>query len=554
MLESLSVRNFVLIEKLDVDFTSGFTILSGETGAGKSILLGALGLVMGNRADVDLIRSGTDKLSVTATFSAPQKESPINTIAKENDIEIDGSIIIKRSLNADGKSKIFINDQPISLKLLKEFASELVEIHGQFDNQGLLNQANHIGILDNYGKYFQKIEQVRDFYNQYKQATQNRIKALQQLEQSKQEENNLKAWVDELQKLKPISGEEEDLGKRRAEIMNSEKIIESFNLAYSSLMREFDIFASLRRAEGAISRINNLLDNKYSNIAETLEQAVINLDESVRQIEDASANLNYNANEADQIEQRLFALRAAARKHQVSVDELPQKLQEMQEKLAAIENGEDNLISLTKIEEKTRLQYLTAAKELSEKRKQAANLLDKKVMKELPPLKMEKAKFVTAIEELPENQWNSSGIDNISFTVSTNPNSPQGPLNKIASGGELARFMLALKVNLAAENEQKTMIFDEVDSGIGGATAEAVGTRLRDLAKKAQVLVVTHSPQVAACGQNHFKVFKQTQNNITTTYIKLLSAKEREEEIARMLAGEKISDEARAAAKVLIKS
>jgi len=554
MLESLSVRNFVLIEKLDVDFTSGFTILSGETGAGKSILLGALGLVMGNRADVDLIRSGTDKLSVTATFSAPQKESPINTIAKENDIEIDGSIIIKRSLNADGKSKIFINDQPISLKLLKEFASELVEIHGQFDNQGLLNQANHIEILDNYGKYFQKIEQVRDFYNQYKQATQNRIKALQQLEQSKQEENNLKAWVDELQKLKPISGEEEDLGKRRAEIMNSEKIIESFNLAYSSLMREFDIFASLRRAEGAISRINNLLDNKYSNIAETLEQAVINLDESVRQIEDASANLNYNANEADQIEQRLFALRAAARKHQVSVDELPQKLQEMQEKLAAIENGEDNLISLTKIEEKTRLQYLTAAKELSEKRKQAANLLDKKVMKELPPLKMEKAKFVTTIEELPENQWNSSGIDNISFTVSTNPNSPQGPLNKIASGGELARFMLALKVNLAAENEQKTMIFDEVDSGIGGATAEAVGTRLRDLAKKAQVLVVTHSPQVAACGQNHFKVFKQTQNNITTTYIKLLSAKEREEEIARMLAGEKISDEARAAAKVLIKS
>lgn len=554
MLESLSVRNFVLIEKLDVDFTSGFTILSGETGAGKSILLGALGLVMGNRADVDLIRSGTDKLSVTATFSAPQKESPINTIAKENDIEIDGSIIIKRSLNADGKSKIFINDQPISLKLLKEFASELVEIHGQFDNQGLLNQANHIGILDNYGKYFQKIEQVRDFYNQYKQATQNRIKALQQLEQSKQEENNLKAWVDELQKLKPISGEEEDLGKRRAEIMNSEKIIESFNLAYSSLMREFDIFASLRRAEGAISRINNLLDNKYSNIAETLEQAVINLDESVRQIEDASANLNYNANEADQIEQRLFALRAAARKHQVSADELPQKLQEMQEKLAAIENGEDNLISLTKIEEKTRLQYLTAAKELSEKRQQAANLLDKKVMKELPPLKMEKAKFVTTIEELPENQWNSSGIDNISFTVSTNPNSPQGPLNKIASGGELARFMLALKVNLAAENEQKTMIFDEVDSGIGGATAEAVGTRLRDLAKKAQVLVVTHSPQVAACGQNHFKVFKQTQNNITTTYIKLLSAKEREEEIARMLAGEKISDEARAAAKVLIKS
>ncbi|MBP5399504.1 MAG: DNA repair protein RecN [Alphaproteobacteria bacterium] len=554
MLESLSVRNFVLIEKLDVDFTSGFTILSGETGAGKSILLGALGLVMGNRADVDLIRNGTDKLSVTATFSAPSSKSNINTIAKENDIEIDGSIIIKRSLSADGKSKIFINDQPVSLKLLKEFASELVEIHGQFDNQGLLNQANHIGILDNYGNYPAKLEQVKNFYNQYKQAVNNRIKALQQLEHSRQEEDNLKAWVDELQKLKPVLGEEESLSKRRTEIMNSEKIMESFNLAYSSLTQEYDIFSSIRRAENAISRINNLLDNKYGEIADTLEQSIINLDESVRQIEDATAGLSYNANEADQIEQRLFALRSAARKHQVSIDDLPQKLQEMQEKLATIENGEDNLLELSKIEEKMRLQYLQSAKELSKLRHQAASKLDEKVMAELPPLKMEKATFITKIEELPESQWNSFGTDNVSFTVSTNPNSPQGPLNKIASGGELARFMLALKVNLAADKEQKTMIFDEVDAGIGGATAQAVGTRLRDLAEKEQVLVVTHSPQVAACGQSHFKVFKQTENNITTTYITLLSSKEREEEIARMLAGEKISDEARAAAKVLIKS
>ena len=226
----------------------------------------------------------------------------------------------------------------------------------------------------------------------------------------------------------------------------------------------------------------------------------------------------------------------------------------MQEKLAAIENGEDNLLELSKIEEKIRLQYLQSAKELSQLRHQTANNLDKKVMAELPPLKMEKATFITKIEELPENQWNSLGLDNVSFTVSTNPNSPQGPLNKIASGGELARFMLALKVNLAAQKEQKTMIFDEVDSGIGGATAQAVGARLLDLAKKEQVLVVTHSPQVAACGQNHLKVFKQTQNNITTTYITPLSPKEREEEIARMLAGEQISNEARAAAKVLINS
>ena len=554
MLESLSVRNFVLIEKLDMDFTSGFTILSGETGAGKSILLDALGLILGNRADTGLVRLGAEKLSVIATFSLPQKESAIAKLAKENDIELDGSLIIKRTLSTDGKSKIFINDQPVSLKLLKEIGEELVEIHGQFDNQGLLNPANHIAILDNYGGYEKNLQQVKNLYTQYSQAIKDKIETQKKLELSRQEEENLRHWVDELQKLKPVTGEEEELTKRRTEIINSEKLVESFNYAYSSLTQEFDIFSAVRHAQSAIDKINNILDNKYSDIADTLEQSVINLDEAVRQIEDASSNLNYNANEADSIEQRLFALRAAARKHQVAIDDLPQKLSEMQQQLSNIENNEDLLLQKSKAEEKLRLEYLQAAKELSLCRRKAAMQLDKKVMQELPPLKMDKANFVTQIEELPETQWNSKGIDNVCFTVATNPNSPQGPLNKIASGGELARFMLALKVNLAAEEDPKTMIFDEVDAGIGGATAQAVGERLLALSQKAQVLVVTHSPQVASCGQSHFRVFKNTENNITTTYVTLLSKTEREEEIARMLAGEKISDEARAAAKVLIKS
>ena len=554
MLESLSVRNFVLIEKLDMDFTSGFTILSGETGAGKSILLDALGLILGNRAEVGLIRQGADKLSVTAVFSLPKKDNNITKIAQENDLELDNSIIIKRTLTSDGKSKIFVNDQQISLKLLKELGAELVEIHGQFDNQGLLNPANHITILDNYGNYSFQLEHVKTLYNQYTQASKNRAEAQKKLELSRMEEDNLKHWVDELQKLKPLQGEEESLTRKRTEIINSEKLVESFNYAYSSLTREYDLLSAIRRAQSAVDKINNILDNKYSDIADALEQSVINLDDAVQQIENASSDLNYNENEADNIEQRLFALRAAARKHQVSIDELPQKLLEMQQQLSNIENNEDLLLQMSKEEEKLRLEYLQAAKNISKIRHQTAKELDKKIMQELPPLKMEKANFVTQIEELPETQWNSKGIDSVCFTVSTNPNSPQGPLNKIASGGELARFMLALKVNLATEEEPKTMIFDEVDSGIGGATAQAVGERLRKLSQTAQVFVVTHSPQVASCGQNHFKVFKQTQNNITTTYIALLSPKEREEEIARMLAGEKISDEARAAAKVLIKS
>lgn len=554
MLESLSVRNVVLIDKLDIEFAGGLSILSGETGAGKSVLLDSLGLVLGQRADTALIRSGTDKLSVTAVFSALPPDSPLAALAEENDIELEDSLVVKRTVAADGKSKIFINDQPVSLKLLKEFGAGLVEIHGQFDNQGLLNPANHLEILDGYGQYPAELNEVRTAYEKYRQAGKERREAEICLRNSREEEDNLRHWVDELIKLKPVVGEEDELNRRRSEIMNAEKLVESLNAAYSALNGTTDVVSAIRRAQSAVDKADTIVDGKYRDIADVLEQALINAEEAVRSIEDASSDLSYNRNEAENIEQRLFALRDAARKHQVGIDELPRKLEEMQQRLSAVELGEDRLTSLLREEERCRSDYLEKAGSLSALRRQTAEELDKNIMRELPPLKMEKARFITLVEKLPESGWSPTGIDNVCFTVSTNPNSPQGPLNKIASGGELARFMLALKVNLVKTAGSMTMVFDEVDAGIGGATAQAVGSRLAALAENVQVLLVTHSPQVAACGSHHFKVEKKTQNNITTTYVSLLSEEEREEEVARMLAGEKITDEARAAAKVLIKS
>ena len=552
MLQTLSIRNVVLIDKLDLDFTSGLSVLTGETGAGKSILLDSLGLILGNRAETSLIRHGEDKLSVTALFSLPQKGNPIYDLLSDNEIEIEDELIIKRTLNKDGKGKIFINDQPVSVKLLREIGRNLVEVHGQFDNQGLLNPASHRFVLDAYGAYAELLEQTKNTYHEYKAARKNREQAETDIEKAKTEEDNLHHWVSELEKISPQAGEEEELTNRRLELMNAEKIIESLNYAYSVLTQGNDVQSALRHAQSAMYKINDMVGGKYSGIIDSLEQAMIEAGEAVNEIENASENISMSTGELEEIESRLFALRGLARKHQTSIDELPTILSEFKQKLSNIEFGEEGIIALRKQEEQAKLAYIKAANELSSARKAAALKLDTAVMTELPPLKMEKASFVTMVEKTEENSWNENGFDNVYFTVATNPNSPQGALNKIASGGELSRFMLALKVNLAQSSNVETMIFDEVDAGIGGATAQAVGDRLSRLAQGVQVLVVTHSPQVAAKGNNHFKVEKSTQNNITTTNVRCLCSNDKCEEIARMLAGEIISDEARAAAKVLL--
>ena len=552
MLQTLSIRNVVLIDKLDLDFSKGLSVLTGETGAGKSILLDSLGLILGNRAETSLIRHGEDKLSVTASFSLPALGNPIYELLHENEIEIEDELIIKRTLNTDGKGKIFINDQPVSVKLLREIGHNLVEVHGQFDNQGLLNSSTHRNVLDAYGAYWDLLQNTKTTYQEYKSARHSRGQAEEDIERAKTEEENLRHWVAELEKISPQKGEEEELTNRRLELMNAEKIIDSLNNAYSSLTQGSDVLSALRHSQSAMYKVNDMVGGKYSDIIDSLEQAMIETNEAISQIENASENISTSTGELEEIESRLFALRAIARKHQVSIDDLQNTLADFKQKLTNIEFGEEGLITLRKLEEQAKLNYIKAANELSSARKASAIKLDSNVMAELPPLKMEKARFVTVVEKCDDNSWNENGFDNVYFTVATNPNSPQGALNKIASGGELSRFMLALKVNLAQSSNVETMIFDEVDAGIGGATAQAVGERLSRLAQDVQVLVVTHSPQVAAKGSCHYKVEKSTQNNITTTSVRELCSGEKCEEIARMLAGEVISDEARAAAKVLL--
>lgn len=552
MLQSLSIRNVVLIDKLDIDFKPHLSVLTGETGAGKSILLDSLGLVLGKRAETSLIRQGEDKLSVTAVFDAEPDNKPLNEILRENELDVGDEMIIKRTLNRDGKGKIFFNDQPISAKLLKDIGRCLVEIHGQFDNQGLLNPASHRGVLDAYGNYAELLTKVKAAYQQYKAALRAREQAENDICRAKEEEDNLRHWVRELEQLKPHKGEEEELSQKRQELMHAEKIVESLNFAYGALTQGRDVQSALRQAQAAIDRANQYVDGRYAEIYDALDRALIEAADAQERIETASQDINLDSSEQEKIDERLFMLKDIARKHGVSVDDLEDTLAQFKSRLNAIELGEDGLSALRQAEQAARQAYLQAANELHQARVTAAAKLDAAVMRELPPLKMEKARFVTMVEKQGEDNWTENGFDNISFTVATNPNSPQGPLNKIASGGELSRFMLALKVNLAASSDVCSMVFDEVDAGIGGATAKAVGERLARLGDTVQVLVVTHSPQVAAGGSTHFKVSKQTVDNVTTTEVHELSPDERREEIARMLAGEKITDEARAAAEVLL--
>lgn len=552
MLKALSIRNVVLIDKLDLDFSESLSVFSGETGAGKSILLDSLGLLLGSRADTGLIRSGAEKLSVSGVFELKDRTNPFYALCAENDIDVEDEIIIKRSLSCDGKGKIFINDQPVTLRLLKELGAYLVEIHGQFDNQGLLNPATHLSVLDAFGDYGKELEILHTAYQTWKNLQSELKKVEQEFLDASREEENLRHWADELEKARIRAGEEAELSQKRTELMQAEKLIENFNAAYAALQGR-DISALIQKAQNALAKVNVLTENKYADIADSLDTALIQLDEAVSRIEQASSEINLNAGEADAIEERLFALKALARKHQCSIDELPQMLEQIQQRLSAIDKGGADIAELQKAVAAARKNYLTAAETVSRLRRETAQILDKAVMKELPPLKMERAVFATKFAALPENEWNLNGTDSLCFTVATNPNSPQGPLNKIASGGELARFMLALKVNLAQKSSVETLIFDEVDAGIGGATAQAVGERLKRLAGNVQVLVVTHSPQVAAFSTTHFKVSKATENNVTTTAVIKLSAADKKEEIARMLSGEQITDEARAAAEVLIR-
>lgn len=552
MLKSLSIRNVVLIDKLDIDFPRGFSVLSGETGAGKSILLDAVGLLLGRRAEVGMIRHGCDKLVITGCFETEDADGAMARLCAENDIDFNREILIKRSLDINGKSKIFFNDEPVTLKFLKEVAAYLVEIHGQFDNQGLLNQATHMEVLDNYGDYKNDLEKLHTCWCVYKNTIALLAKAEKQYAEAQQDEENLRHWVDEFAKIKPRENELTDLEDKRRQMMNAEKIIENLSAAGNALDMPQSVASCLRQAQTAVARVNAMLHDKYATLYEVLDTALINVTEAQDEIATAVNEVNLNQNDLDSIEERLFKLKSLARKHQTTVEELPQLWREMEQKLAGLSTGADNLQKLREDCAAAKQNYVKIAQQVSGLRKAVALRLDAKIGAELPDLKMAKARFVTKIEVKPENAWSENGVDDVCFLVTTNQGQPLGALNKIASGGELARFMLAIKVNLAQTSQIETMIFDEVDTGVGGATAQAVGEKLAKLGQKAQVLVVTHSPQVAAQSRHHFKVEKNTVDNLTTTTVRQLNDFEKQEEIARMLSGEQISDEARAAAKVLI--
>ncbi|MFA7430678.1 MAG: DNA repair protein RecN [Rhodospirillaceae bacterium] len=551
MLVRLSIRDVVLIERLDLTFAAGLGVLTGETGAGKSILLDSLGLALGERADSGLVRHGAEQLSVTAQFDLDPAH-PSHDILREQGLD-DGEdmLVLRRVVTRDGRSRAFVNDQPASVGLLKRLGETVVEVHGQFESHGLMNPATHRGVLDAFGAAEKPLSACRAAWDVLHAATAARKAAEDDLLRARAEEQTLRHAEEELAALKPRAGEEAELAARRSALMNGEKLAEGLSAALASLGAHGSVEAMLRTAQRHLERIAPL-GADVGPIIETLERAAIEAAEAHNQLDKAAADIDLDPRHLEEAEERLFALRALARKHGVEPDALADVLAELRRRLSALDDGGADLVRLAKEEQAARTAYLESARALSKVRAKAAKALDVAVKTELAPLRLDKATFVTTLEDLPEDAWGAEGLDRVAFAVATNPGTPPGPIGKIASGGELARFMLALKVVLARVSPVPTLVFDEVDAGIGGATASAVGERLARLAADMQVLVVTHSPQVAAKGNHHWHVSKTTGKGATQTTVSPLTGDARREEIARMLAGETVTEQARAAADSLI--
>ncbi|UTW54445.1 DNA repair protein RecN [Kordiimonas sp. SCSIO 12610] len=552
MLAGLSIRDIVLIEKLDLDLSKGLNVLTGETGAGKSILLDSLGLALGARADRALVRQGCDLGSVTADFDL-DVEHPVFSYLEEQGINFDGfALIIRRQVTKDGKSRAWINDQPVSQTLLALVGGMIVEIHGQHDDRGMLDPLAHRNLLDTYGQYASELRAVKEAVASYK-AINIELEAEQvKLETARADEEFLRHAVDELSTLATVVGEEEELAARRTLMMQGEKLNEELGGFLDDLTGKKGADQALRGVLRRMERIDDRTRKHLEGAMESLDRASIEMNEAIMQLEGLAREMDFDAHELEATEERLFELRRIARKHNCQCDDLPALHLDLQNKLNSLDEGEGRLAELSAALKKAKEERVTAIAALSSARIKAAETLDKLVMMELPPLKLEKAIFKTEVEALAEEDWNEMGGDKVLFTVKTNPGSPFGPIIKVASGGELARFILALKVVLAKESSAPTMVFDEVDQGIGGATADAVGERLKRLSEESQVLVVTHSPQVAARGTKHFRIQKGDEGMVTRTNVVGLNIDERREEVARMLAGAEVTDEARAAADKLL--
>ncbi|MXO50333.1 DNA repair protein RecN [Erythrobacter gaetbuli] len=551
MLTRLAIRNIVLIDALDLKFGRGLGVLTGETGAGKSILLDSLGLVLGNRADSGLVRAGEEKASVTASFDFAVLPQGIAELLDDADIEIEEGepLILRRQLKADGKSKAFVNDQSVSVGLLRELAGFLVELHGQHDDRGLVNPRGHRALLDRFaGAETARVEQA---WAKWRGAEDQLARARAALEQAKLDQDLLLAHLAELTSLEPQAGEEARLAETRASMQKGEKLSGDLEELRHIWEGSDSPLAALRVAARRLDRIapeHPLLADALA----ALDRAVIEAGEAEDKLQAAADALEHDPQALEAAETRLFELRALARKHRCEVDELPEKMREMRSQLDSIEGGEAELDALEAAAKDAGNRYRAEAEALHANRVAAAMRLDEAVARELAPLKLDAARFHTAVAELPEERWGAHGMDSVEFLIATNPGADFAPLNKIASGGELSRFILALKVALAEQGGAATVIFDEIDRGVGGAVASAIGERLARLADGGQLLAVTHSPQVAARGVTHYMIAKSSEGTVTKTSVSLLDDAGRQEEIARMLSGAEVTPEARAQADRLL--
>ena len=551
MLTALSIRNVVLIEALDLAFQAGLGVLTGETGAGKSILLDSLGLVLGDRADTGLVRGGADLASVTATFEFAELPMPVRAALAEAEVDVEPgeALIIKRRLRADGGSRAFINDQPVGVALLRDIARHLVELHGQHDDRGLVNARGHRALVDRYARADGSA--VGEAWNRWQRAATALADARARIAGAAADRELWNSWLAELSALDPEPGEEQALAEQRAAMQKGERLAGDLTALSALWQGSESPLAAMRAAARRLDRIAA----EHPLLAEALgalDRAVIEAGEAEDRIGAAIEALAHDPALLDRIETRLFDLRAAARKHGCGVDDLPAKRAELAAALEAIDGGEARIAELERAAHDAALDYQARAEALSVVRAEAARRLDAAVARELAPLKLDAARFRTAVVRLPEDRWGPHGVDAVEFLIATNPGSPFAALGKIASGGELSRFILALKVALAEEGGAATVIFDEIDRGVGGAVASAIGERLARLARGGQLLAVTHSPQVAARGNRHYLIEKSSEGTVTRTSVALLDEAGRRQEIARMLSGTEITPEARAQAERLL--
>ncbi len=546
MLSRLSIRDIVLIERLDIDFAPGLSVLTGETGAGKSILLDALSLALGARGDASLVRHGAAQGQVSAVFDVP-KNHPARAILTENALDDDGDIILRRVQTADGRTRVFVNDQPSSVTLMRDIGRALVEIHGQHDERALVDPAAHRDLLDAFGGHVGEVGNCARAWRFWRDCEQQLATHRARVQAAAREADYLRASVAELVRLDPQPGEETELADIRTAMMRAEKVAGEVKDAQDVLSGQNSplpqLASLLRRLQRKTTEAPGLLDE----VVKSLDDALIHLDAAQSGVEAALRATEFDPQKLERSEERLFALRAASRKFSVAVDDLARTRDTMAADLADLDAGEEKLAALEKQAAVARDVYDRDAKRLTELRAAAAVALKKAVMAELPALKLDRAEFLVEISTEPDNRT-EAGVDQVEFWVRTNPGTRPGPMMKVASGGELSRFLLALKVALADRGSAPTLVFDEIDTGVGGAVADAIGQRLARLSSRVQVLSVTHAPQVAARAATHFLISKSGGRNSVSTGIAEMDTAGRQEELARMLAGATITEEARAAA------